>query len=93
MPSSEKQKAHYRRRFAHYQELCDRYRQKPRGSHEWYPHYKALRETDEFRRLSREEHFAFWRERLTDQEIWECASAIDTLVREDEGRFQEGVAA
>ena len=78
-------------RYQEYRDLCALHHVDRRGgSTGWYQHYKELRALEPpFRRLSREQLHAFWRERFTADELWAMASAIDTLLSEDEGRWEE----
>jgi hypothetical protein len=68
-------------RYADYRALCAEHGLRPQRA-SWSQHYVALRTDPPFRRLTREELFAWWRDRFTDREIREMASAMDYLTKE-----------
>jgi hypothetical protein len=64
-----------RQRYDRYRTLC-----KQAGvsqqHHRWYAHLEELLNGSEFRRLTKAELFAFWRERLTDEQIFEIGGNL-----------------
>ncbi len=84
MPGSrEKDSAKTKRRYHAYKRLCDETGVVPQYWR-WSQHYTELRCDPRPRRLTKAEHFAFWREHLTDQEIREVGPYLDFLDRERE---------
>ena len=85
MPKSEERRRVDAMRWQEYKALCEEAgvpRAKGNGT-AWYHHYKELLENfDESQCLTREEEFAYWRERLTKKEIQEIGGYLAPL---DEG--------
>ena len=71
-----------KRRYENYKTLCD-HLGVPRHGERWQKHMRELQGVPETeKRLTKQEMFAYWRERLTDRQIHEYASALDFLSTE-----------
>lgn len=88
MPSSRERQAELQRgRYAHYRRLCAE-AGIPQQSRRWHAHYRELQASDPNRRLTRRELQQWWLDRFTLAEIRQMGSALDTLIAEDEGRWE-----
>lgn len=89
MPRSpEAQASVAREKYAAYKQLCRQHDVKPLWGH-WGEHYRELQLTEPpYRRLSRAEHYAYWTERLTHDEICELAAYLDFLSFERSDRVR-----
>lgn len=83
MPRSpEMQRAVKQARYASYKKLCAEADVQPDYTN-WWNHYTELQKSHgPFRRLTRDEHYAFWTEKFSMAEIRDLASSLDFLTRE-----------
>jgi hypothetical protein len=77
MPSSPETR---RARWAEYARLCEKHGESTRQP--FGPHFAELRRREDERRLTKEDHYAYWTERFSMEEIRKLAGYLDFLSSE-----------